>query len=651
MKVSPLKWEKTNIFEKSLFLNLINRLTKWIYAMIINGFFGRIFTAYSRAEEKFQKSAITTLFKKRNNTDNRIKKVRLEITKCFEESLFVTSVASFFSSLLRLRLKEYGVLFAVSGAVGILIKPLKGESLTSDLSSTVTLSFFIVLGTLFFFSEKAFSEAVCESIVLKPFVLNRLGLPMDSLSAETPKSGVYYLSVMFGLFSGGITYFVNPLSLVIVAIVGGTVATVFAFPEIGILVLISVIPIVGFLSKPSLILLGLVCVTAVSYAVKLIRGKRIIKFSLLDFSVLVFLFVRLTSGMFSAGGLRSLAQVSLVCGLMLAYFLTVNLINSKEWLKRTVLAIVSSSTVAVSVGIFQFFTGGFENGWLDLSLFSGISVRIGSTFENPNIFGVYLLLVIPFVVGEIVSNRKGKKLIAVSLLLPLLVFCVVQTWSRGAWLGFVLSVVSFLLILSRKTLPYIVLGGGAIAIGILMFTPNVYGRILSISNLSESSVSYRISAWKGIFEMLRQNWLCGIGYGEAAFSAVYPAFAYSGTLAVKHAHSLYLQIVTESGVVGLLAFFAVIIFFAQCCLEYLKTAKPSSEKNVVIAGVSAVSGTLLMGLTDYIWYSPRVFLCFWLVIAVAIAGVRIGTSESEMLKGDNNDSLYSADIELITRNR
>jgi hypothetical protein len=109
---------------------------------------------------------------------------------------------------------------------------------------------------------------------------------------------------------------------------------------------------------------------------------------------------------------------------------------------------------------------------------------------------------------------------------------------------------------------------------------------------------------------------------------------------------LYLQIVTESGIVGAVLFGAAIFLLAQSSLEYLRSVKTTEERATVIAGLAAVSGALVMGLTDYIWYSHRAFLCFWLVVALTNASVRVGVAERDRINDSLKNSLYSAALEL-----
>ena len=97
----------------------------------------------------------------------------------------------------------------------------------------------------------------------------------------------------------------------------------------------------------------------------------------------------------------------------------------------------------------------------------------------------------------------------------------------------------------------------------------------------------------------------GIGVGERAWRAVYPHFAISGTKTVMHAHNVFLQVATELG------FWGVVVFFLWICLSILRAVQ---ERNVV--PVLAISGALVMGLFDHLWYYPGMLVPFCAMMAL-----------------------------------
>ena len=641
---------KKSIYEKSFFMNLIYRVTTWFYALVVNGFFGSLFTAYSAEEQLFERSSTYQKLKRIGLFQKLRNSLKRTVSKAFEDSKIITLVTRWLSYLMKRKLKEYGALFSVMGAVGLLVYTLEGGSFYvffRESSYIISCVGFMAVGLAFVASKKTLTAVLYESHIMSELLFEGFGIQKDFFVYEEQDSKVSIVPIIAGAVLGGLSYFVNPTYYVIAIFVMLAATLIIIFPELGILAMLAVIPTATFFAHPSLMLLSLGCFTAVSFFIKLLRGKRMARFRLIDIAIMAFIVIRLTSGVFGAGGTAAFVQSLMAFGLALVYFLAVNLIRNKEWIKRSVSVFVLFAVVSLIIGVFQMFVGGFESGWLDSSAFSDITVRISSTFNNPNNFAAYILLLIPFLISLLLESKSPKGMVFYGLAILMALVCMVQTWSRGAWLGLCVSIVVFFLVYSRKSLPYLAAGGAVSVLGISMFAPTIENRFLSIGNLSESSISYRISAWKGIFDMLgTAGWVSGIGFGEASFSALYPAFAYSGAWAVKHAHSLYLQIITESGIPVLLLFIVVMILFVQNCFEYLYRVKNPECRNIVVAGVSSVIGFLVMGLTDYVWYNSRVYLAFWLVLAMVNANIRVGFAEHNRNIYNEKSNFYSADLEI-----
>ena len=162
---------------------------------------------------------------------------------------------------------------------------------------------------------------------------------------------------------------------------------------------------------------------------------------------------------------------------------------------------------------------------------------------------------------------------------------------------------------------------------LILLPTSIIERFLSISNLTDTSIAYRIYTWKGTLGAIKDYLFSGIGYGDSAFQTVYPAYAYSGIEASPHSHSLFLQILLCMGLIGFIVFGIAIFLNFQKGLEYIKIEKNTNSKIYVIASITSVISALIVGAFDYIWYNPRIFYLFWIIIAIGTAFVRVGDSE------------------------
>jgi O-antigen ligase len=198
----------------------------------------------------------------------------------------------------------------------------------------------------------------------------------------------------------------------------------------------------------------------------------------------------------------------------------------------------------------------------------------------------------------------------------------VFTQSRGAWLGLMFAFAVFALLHDRKL---VVLGIIAVLVMPLVLPDAVIGRFLSIGNLADSSTSYRVHIWNASRLIIRDYWVSGIGLGEGSFSRIYQMYAFNAVIS-PHSHNLYLQIIIDMGIAGLTVFAAVVIYFYKNALLSVKTmaAACPSFGALPSALAAAMTGYLIQGMTDNVFYNYRIVAFFWFCTALASAMYSMG---------------------------
>ena len=156
----------------------------------------------------------------------------------------------------------------------------------------------------------------------------------------------------------------------------------------------------------------------------------------------------------------------------------------------------------------------------------------------------------------------------------------------------------------------------------------VISRFTSIGNLEDTSTSYRVSIWMGTIAMLKDYWLCGIGPGTGAFNLVYPAYSYNAANA-QHAHNLFLQIMSDGGVVALVVFLLIIFIFCRVICSALSRNRSWRARCYLAGAIGGVGGFMAQSMTDYTFYNYRVALLFFAVLALGASFARLAEQEVE----------------------
>ena len=304
----------------------------------------------------------------------------------------------------------------------------------------------------------------------------------------------------------------------------------------------------------------------------------------------------------------------------------VNSVKSKEDFNKIVVMLVFSATLVALYGLFQYIVGvEMEAAWLDVENNPDIRTRIYSVFHNPNILAEYLIMTIPLSVSLFWhSKRIHKKIIFLGTTL-IMSLALVLTLSRGGWLGFAFSAFIFIILVERRlllTLIPITLGG------VYLLPQTIINRILSIGNLSDSSNAYRITMWEITLDIIKDNWVAGVGFGHLPFKQTFET--YIRTHPTFHAHNTYLETAAEMGIPGLIVF----LLFLFTLFKYgIKKLVKSEDKYIstVSAGVlSGLGGVMFHGAVENVLYLPKIIITFWILVSFILTLVRIQDGKKEI---------------------
>ncbi len=635
----------------SLIFFWLDQLSDKIYQALINGFFGRFFTSYSSAQNMWDQGVANRSLLGNQKVRDFFRKIRQYLSKSFEESGFVKQFQKIGNRFLSVPLKIFGNFFLFFGIYTILIYVLQWifPNIGNPAVSAMIIGFLsCFIGFAMHRSRESISQAVGHGKISGFIFIHLFGFRKEVMETKPKRSKILSnVMIILGMILGMSTILIPPQTVLLGILFVIGISLLLAMPEIGVLLSVFLLPFFYWFSSPSITLGMLILATAISYLIKIIRGKRIFRFELIDLAILLFFAVVFFSGIFTAGGKLGFQEVLLSCVLIFGYFMTVNLLRTEHLLNRCSFALMLSGTVTSVFGIIQYLTKSFHTGaWLDASFTAEIDGRADALFENPNILAAFLVLTLPFALSFAVQTKNLKERLVCLFSIISMIVCIVLTWSRGAWLATLIELLLFALICSKKTLRYVLLACIGVPFLPFLLPDSITKRFMSIGNLSDSSIMYRIYTWKGSWNLAKEYIWSGIGYGSQAYRDMYPMFAYAGIEAAEHSHNLFLQILIGLGVGGLLVFLAVLLLFFQMNLEHLKITKNRGHRMMVVSAICAIVAHLVMGVFDYVWFSYRIFFLFWVIIGLACAYTRLDQEELRRNECRGNTEINSATLEF-----
>lgn len=565
------------------------------------------------------------------------KRLRLGLAEQVEDSLLVQLWKGFVRHLLALDMVSWGgglLAFGVTllGVTGL--RALQGEIESFYGVQAAFAAASVLGGFLCATCREPLGEMLLDSGILRWLFVDFIGVRKSSLSVDRAEHSLF-VPVAAGILLGLLTLRLRILYLFlgVAAVVGA--ALILCVPETGLVLILLALPFL-----PTMLLAAACLYVDMAFFFKLLRCKRVLRLEAVDLGVAAFGVVQLLlGGLTSLRPAQSIRQVAVYGVFMLTYFMAANSVRSRQMAQKTVLALILSCFAASMLGVYQNFVGVESTAsWIDSEMFAEIGSRVVGPFDNPNVFGEYLIMLLPLAVALVLARRGAQRLIGIAVTLAAGA-ALVYTWSRGAWLGAMASIGLLLVLYHAVLLRLVVPAIAALPFVAAALPSAIVSRLTSIGNLADTSTAYRVSIWTASVNMLKDIFESGIGTGSAAFSAVYPAYALGGAAYALHAHNLYLQIFVELGVVGIAVFVLMLFFFFRSVFSCYRTLGDRTQATTILAMGLGVFALLVQGLTDNVWYNYRIVLLFWLLMGIVIGmGRDDGLSDARRRREEPHES-------------
>jgi len=316
---------------------------------------------------------------------------------------------------------------------------------------------------------------------------------------------------------------------------------------------------------------------------------------------------------------------------LLFFALMARLLRSPRIRSGIITVFLHVSLIVSVYGLRQWFFGATALAtWVDPESDSASLTRVYSYLGNPNLLAGYLL---PAVALSFAAMFAWQRWLPKALALTMFFVnsaCLMVTFSRGGWIGFVVCLFVLLVLLvywysvqlPPRWRPWAmpVLLGGSVGVIILasLFVEPVRIRVASIFvGREDSSNNFRMNVWSAVLDMIRDRPILGIGPGNNAFNKIYPQYMRPRFSALS-AYSVFLEVAVETGFIGFSCFLWLLIVTFNQGVQQLRRLRTSANPNAfwLLGAIAGMAGILAHGFVDTVWYRPEVNTLWWLMVAI-----------------------------------
>ena len=301
----------------------------------------------------------------------------------------------------------------------------------------------------------------------------------------------------------------------------------------------------------------------------------------------------------------------------LAYSIARRLITNEDRYRRLIRSIVYAGLSVIVISLIERLTQ------------DGLFYRLSGPFRSSNALYTVLAVVFFVLLSERLqkfATRSGKNAlfpIAQRLALYLAPVVILLTWSRGAWVGFLIGMGVFLVMgwrLLTRAQSFALIGVslaliGLVALGIHDLAESVERRVANTS-----TIYGRIATWSVAIQSGLREPVFGIGLNNLREVLVTNSAHIKGVGNFPRVHNSFLAILAEQGIVGLIMYLAIIASIVRLGLRIAQTSLNSGDRWRGITVIAVMATYLLPAMFastihEPLPFSPVLVYAFWGSIA------------------------------------
>ncbi|MBK7630775.1 MAG: O-antigen ligase family protein [Ignavibacteriales bacterium] len=294
--------------------------------------------------------------------------------------------------------------------------------------------------------------------------------------------------------------------------------------------------------------------------------------------------------------------------LVLVYYL----IQNKTQLKSLIIGVIIWGLILALIEFnILMQLGGFSSGVVGLYFKKNL---FSVSWGRSNYLASFFVLIIPLTLGYLFYTKSKNLKIFLAVALVFMFFAIIITLSRGGLLALflALSLLFVRTLKARSLIPFITVL--IIIVTIILLNPLTYVIAEGMSSLETAgSVYSRLNFYKDTWNAFLNNPIAGVGFGNLSF---YAKFILAKD-ASSSAHNIILGMLGETGLVGGIFFFSILVVVIIKVFKEYRSEEDHSLKLLRWAFFSAIAGGYFHSLVEPNFEGFQFSIIFWAIVGTS----------------------------------
>lgn len=407
-------------------------------------------------------------------------------------------------------------------------------------------------------------------------------------------------------------------------------------PEYGIAMTMALSPFTNSViggSKPFHILLPALCFGLLAYAMLRAPERPLERTGGVKTTLLIFVIVGVASSILALDPGESVTKLFILLSAAALLLATLRICAEREQLYVVLGGAIAALILCGGQGVYEYLGG--EHGQFGVVQNGVVIGRIQGSFGHPNQYAGFLAALIPLAVAMVFTASAPRTLRWMSGLgLAVGVPALVWSYSRGALAAIVVGPIVWLIVVRPR---FALVAAIMLAVLAYLFAPGVVSQ--RFKSTSGAEVEIRSDIWAAALDIYSEHPILGAGVNN--FSTAYarlPTVPSGATqrrllqgeelLIPPHAQNLYLNILAEEGLIGILAFF----LFAGAAIRRAFVGSRSDDpltRNICLGIGAGMTALAVHSFLDVGLYGEVAFPLFSMIaVATTLTGMERETARA-----------------------